>query len=106
MSRSRYVESDGNPYFELFTLLLLLKLFDIMICTRCLGHVLFSIYINDFEEEVKRKILIFADDTKLFRKNKKIVINIAIHHEVWKMEDAIHFLRNVYAYTQGTETLG
>ena len=33
-----------------------------------LGPILFWIYINDLEEGVTRKILTFADGTKLFRK--------------------------------------
>ena len=33
-----------------------------------LGPILFRIYINDLEEGVTRKILTFADGTKLFRK--------------------------------------
>ena len=35
-----------------------------------LGPILFVIYINDLEEGVTSKPLTFADDTKLFRKNK------------------------------------
>ena len=35
-----------------------------------LGPILFLLYINDLEEAVTSKILKFADDTKLFRKNK------------------------------------
>ena len=34
-----------------------------------LGPILFLVYINDLEERVTGKILKFADDTKLFRKN-------------------------------------
>ncbi len=34
-----------------------------------LGPILFLVYINDLEEGVTGKILNFADDTKLFRKN-------------------------------------
>ena len=37
-----------------------------------LGPVLFLVYINDLEEGVTRKILKFADGTKLFRKVKEI----------------------------------
>ena len=37
-----------------------------------LGPILFLVYINDLEEGVTGKILKFADDTKLFRKVKKI----------------------------------
>ena len=37
-----------------------------------LGPILFLVYINDLEEGVTGKILTFADDTKLFRKSKKI----------------------------------
>ena len=33
-----------------------------------LGPILFLIYINDLKEGVTSKILIFADNTKLFRK--------------------------------------
>ena len=39
---------------------------------RSLGPILFLVYINDLEEVVTGKILIFADDTKLFRKVKEI----------------------------------
>ena len=35
-----------------------------------LGPILFLIYINDLEKGETRKILKFADDTKLFRKIK------------------------------------
>ena len=35
-----------------------------------LGPILFLLYINDLEEGVTSKILKFADDNKLFRKNK------------------------------------
>ena len=37
-----------------------------------LGPILFLVYINDLEEGVTGKILKYADDTKLFRKTKKI----------------------------------
>ena len=37
-----------------------------------LGPILFLVYINDLEEGLTGKILIFADDTKLFRKVKEI----------------------------------
>ena len=37
-----------------------------------LGPILFLVYINDLEEWVTGKILKFADDTKLFRKDKEI----------------------------------
>ena len=37
-----------------------------------LGPILFLVYINDLEEGVIRKVLKFADDTKLFRKTKEI----------------------------------
>ena len=39
------------------------------------GPILFLVYINDLEEGVTGKILKFADDTKLFRKAKKLEIN-------------------------------
>ena len=32
-----------------------------------IGPLLFLIYINDFPDSVKSSVLIFADDTKLFR---------------------------------------
>ena len=37
-----------------------------------LGPILFSVYINDLEEWVTGRLLKFADDTKLFIKNKEI----------------------------------
>ena len=37
-----------------------------------LGPILFLVYIDDLEVEVKGKILKFEDDTKLFRKPKEI----------------------------------
>ena len=37
-----------------------------------LGPILFLVYINDLEEGVTGKLLIFADETKLFRKTKEI----------------------------------
>ena len=37
-----------------------------------LGPCYFLIYVNDLEEVITRKILKFADDTKLFRKTKVI----------------------------------
>ena len=37
-----------------------------------LRPILFFVYINDFEEEVRGKLLKFADYTKLFRKVKEI----------------------------------
>ena len=37
-----------------------------------LGPILFLVYINDLEEGVTGNILKFADDTKLFTKNKEI----------------------------------
>ena len=40
-----------------------------------LGPTLFLIYINDLEEGVTCNILNFADDTKLFRKLRKLGIN-------------------------------
>ena len=40
-----------------------------------LGPILFLVYINDLEEAVTGKILKFADDTKLFRKVRKLEIN-------------------------------
>ena len=40
-----------------------------------LGPILFLVYINDLEEGVTSKILKFADDTKLFRKTRKLEIN-------------------------------
>ena len=35
-----------------------------------LGLILFLIYINDLDDDITRKVLKFADDTKLFRKRK------------------------------------
>ena len=40
-----------------------------------LGSVLFLVYINDLEEGVTGSIFKFADDTKLFRKLRKLEIN-------------------------------
>ena len=37
-----------------------------------LGPILFLVFVNDLEEGVTDKILIFADDTKQFRKTKEI----------------------------------
>ena len=37
-----------------------------------LGPIIFLVYINYLEEGVTGKILKFADDTKLFRKNKEM----------------------------------
>ena len=35
-----------------------------------LGPILFLIYINDLDDDITSKVLKFADDTKVFRKNK------------------------------------
>ena len=40
-----------------------------------LGPILFWVYISDLEEGVTGKILKFVDDTKLFRKPRKLEIN-------------------------------
>ena len=40
-----------------------------------LGPILFLVYINDLEEGVTGSILKFADDTKLFKKLRKLEIN-------------------------------
>ena len=40
-----------------------------------LGPILFLVYINDLEEGGTGKIFKFADDTKLFRKLRKLEIN-------------------------------
>jgi len=36
-----------------------------------LGLILFLIYINDLDDDITRKVLKFADDTKVFRKIKR-----------------------------------
>ena len=59
-----------------------------------LGPILFLVYINDLKEEVTGKLLSFADDTKLFRKRRKLEIN-----KKYKMS----VLGNVNVYTQGRE---
>ena len=33
-----------------------------------LGPIVFLIYINDLDDDIKSKVLKFADDTKVFRK--------------------------------------
>ena len=35
-----------------------------------LGPILFLIYINDLDDDITSKVLMFADDTKVFRKIK------------------------------------
>ena len=45
-----------------------------------LGHILFLVYINDLEEGVTGNILNFEDDTKLFRKLRKLEI-----YKIYKM---------------------
>ena len=45
-----------------------------------LGPILFLVYINDLEEGVTGSILKFADDTKLFRKLRKLEIK-----QIYKM---------------------
>ena len=47
-----------------------------------LGPILFLVYINDLEEGVTGKILKFADDTKLFKKLRKLEIN-KIYKMTW-----------------------
>ena len=75
-----------------------------------LGPILFLGYIDDLEEGVTGNILNNADDTKLFRKTRKL--------EIKKVQDDIDkfvrwsengrcdsILGNVNVYTQGQETL-
>ena len=50
-----------------------------------LGPILFLIYINDLEEAVTGNILKFADDTKLFRKTKKIGVKQKIQDDIDKL---------------------
>ena len=45
-----------------------------------LGPILFLVYVNDLEEGVTGNILKFADDTKLFRKLRKLEIK-----QIYKM---------------------
>ena len=77
-----------------------------------LGPVLFLLYINDLEEGVTSKILKFAGDTKLFRKNNGNGDKQQLQDDIDKLikwsENGRYYsvLRNVNAYTQGMETLG
>ena len=50
-----------------------------------LGSILFLVYINDLEEGVTGKILKFADDTKLFTKNKEIGDTKNVQDEIDKL---------------------
>ena len=88
--------------------------FDIII-------ILFLVYINDLEEGVTGNVLKFADDTKLFRKNKEIedkqklqdyIDKLVRWSEKWQM--LFNFGKckclhtgpgNTGVYTQGLETL-
>ena len=76
-----------------------------------LGRILFLVYIDDLEEGVTGNILKFADDTKLFRKLRKLEI-----HKNYKMTlinqsgglkngRCYSILGNVNVCTQGVETL-
>ena len=76
-----------------------------------LGPILFLVYINDLEEWVKRKILKFADDTKLFPKTKDIgdkhklqddIDKLVKWSEKWQM---LFNFGKCKCYTQGQEIL-
>ena len=74
-----------------------------------LGPILFLVYINDKEEGVTGKILKFADDTKLFRKVKKIGDTFFLQDDFDKLVKwsengrCYSILGNVNVYTQGRE---
>ena len=56
-----------------------------MIQGSVLGPILYLVYINDLEEGVTGKILKFADDTKLFRKDKEIGDNQKLQDDIDKL---------------------
>ena len=76
-----------------------------------LGPISFLIYINDLEEGVTGNILKFADDTKLFRKLRKLGINKSYRMTLINYSGGLKngrcysILGNVNVYTQGLETL-
>ena len=74
-----------------------------------LGPILLLVYINDLEEGVTGKILIFADDTKLFRKVKEIGDTQHLQDDIDKLVKwsengrCYSILGNVNVYTHGRE---
>ncbi len=76
-----------------------------------LGPILCLVYIDDLEEGVTGNILKFADDTKLFRKLRKLEINKTYKMTLINYSGGLKngrcysMLGNVNVYTQGLGTL-
>ena len=52
-----------------------------------LGPILFLIFINDLPDEIKTPLLMFADDTKLFRKIESLYDNTTLQEDISKLEN-------------------
>ena len=76
-----------------------------------LRPILCLVYIHDLEEGVTGSIVKFADDTKLFRKTKKLEIQNIYRMTLIHLSSGLKkcrcysILGNVNVYTQGQETL-
>ena len=50
-----------------------------------LGPILLLIYINDLEDDISRKVLTFADDTKVFRKITNVTDKQSLQDDLDKL---------------------